>query len=368
MSSFAFDWFGTRVRIESNSHRFLRRLAAGFPSMADGRAGPRPVRYDFQPARGRARRLLRRREILDLDARQPEVHAVRVVLADLLARTGRLFVLHGIALAKEGRSLVVSAPSGFGKTTLAIHLAQRGFGLLTDDMVGIDRATGRVLPFQKALGLRPGTRRGLPAGLGARARRARTGPAAAGGDWTVDPIAMFGPLAPPVPPSMLVVVRPPGIGSRARSLPLMHLRFAANHLPPVATLRAIPGVEEAWADPEDPELLCVRFSDGKGLDRHVRRHRKVIVLALKRPSSGPRFDRPPRMWPIGPFRAAIEMGQEMVNRGHGSRLEREFRGREAHLVMELAALLRHCRCYAMTPGHLGATLDMLERRFAAEHA
>jgi hypothetical protein len=371
MPSFDFDWFGARVRIASNSRPFLRYLGAIFPPLPAppvGRPASRRMRYDFQPARGKARRLRRRGEALELDTRNPDVHAYHVLLADLLERTGGLFVLHGLAVAQQGQSLIVSAPSGFGKTTLAVHLAQRGFGLLTDDLVGIDRATGQVLPFPKTLGLRPGTRRGLPDGLSRRARRARTGDAAAGGDWTVDPVALFGRLAPPMPPSMLVVVRPPGKGASARRLPLMHLRFLAHRKPPLESLRAIAGVEDAWVDRSDPELFCVLFFEGGGLDRYIRRNRKSIILAMKRPPVGPRFDRPPRMWPIGPFQAALELGQEMVNRGHGSRIEREFRGREAHLVMELATLLRRCRCFAMTTGRLDPTLDMLQRRFATECA
>jgi hypothetical protein len=365
MPSFTFDWFGTPVRIESNRGAFLHHLKATFPSAPEHLTRPRRLRYNFRPARAGARHLLRRRHLLELDPRRPEAHAYHVLLADLLARTDRLFVLHGLALARDGRSLVVSAPSGFGKTTLAVHLAQRGFDLLTDDLVGIERATGRVMPCPKALGLRPGTRRGLPAGLGARARRARTAVTPTGGEWSVDPVALFGRIASPVSPAMLVVMRPAGTEPGARSLPLMHLRFAPGHRPPLGTLRGIPGVADAWADRSDQDLLCVRFTEGSGLDHYVRLHRKVVVLAYKRPAEGPRFDQPPRIWPIGPFQAAIEAGQEMVNRGHGSLVEREFRGHEPDLVLELGGLLRGCRCYAMTPGRLDATLDLLQSRFAA---
>ncbi|MEB3301601.1 MAG: hypothetical protein VKN56_06480 [Cyanobacteriota bacterium] len=56
-----------------------------------------------------------------------------------------LLVLHGNALAKEGRAIVCLGRSGAGKSTLAYALMQQGWQLLADDLVVIS-AEGRVLP------------------------------------------------------------------------------------------------------------------------------------------------------------------------------------------------------------------------------
>ena len=63
------------------------------------------------------------------------------------------------------------APSGTGKTTLACLLG-RSFGYLTDETVGIDPPSGRILPYPKPLSVRisPEKRRELSADeLGLRA-------------------------------------------------------------------------------------------------------------------------------------------------------------------------------------------------------
>lgn len=56
-----------------------------------------------------------------------------------------LLVLHGNALAREGRAIVCLGNSGAGKSTLAYALMQQGWQLLADDLVVIN-AAGQVLP------------------------------------------------------------------------------------------------------------------------------------------------------------------------------------------------------------------------------
>lgn len=57
------------------------------------------------------------------------------------------WLLHAAALEVNGQALVLCGPSGAGKTTLALALVQRGFRLLTEEIVWIgDDGTVRGLP------------------------------------------------------------------------------------------------------------------------------------------------------------------------------------------------------------------------------
>jgi len=80
---------------------------------------------------------------------------------------------HAAALSRGGRALVIAGPSGFGKSTLALHLAFRGFTLLSDDMTALRRgspeieAPPRACIFGRVAGdapafAGPGGRRGGP--------------------------------------------------------------------------------------------------------------------------------------------------------------------------------------------------------------
>ena len=75
--------------------------------------------------------------------------------------------LHGAAVAKDGRALVLLGRSGDGKSTLAHALVQdHGWELLADDAIAIDHATDgyRVIPTESLLWLAP---------TGARAKHAQ---------------------------------------------------------------------------------------------------------------------------------------------------------------------------------------------------
>lgn len=72
------------------------------------------------------------------------------------AQTGRLLMFHAGAVChrETGDSVVFVAPSGTGKTTLACLLG-RSFGYLTDETVGIDPPSARILPYPKPLSISP---------------------------------------------------------------------------------------------------------------------------------------------------------------------------------------------------------------------
>lgn len=74
-----------------------------------------------------------------------------VTLAALARRRGEaLWMLHAAGLADdEGRVVVLSAPSGTGKTTAARHLSRR-FAYVSDETVAIG-ADGSVVPYRKPL-------------------------------------------------------------------------------------------------------------------------------------------------------------------------------------------------------------------------
>lgn len=64
------------------------------------------------------------------------------VMAMILHRQG-LLTLHGSAIALEGRASVFLGDKGAGKSTTAAALVRAGHGLVTDDIVAVDVATGR---------------------------------------------------------------------------------------------------------------------------------------------------------------------------------------------------------------------------------
>jgi len=53
--------------------------------------------------------------------------------------------LHASTVALDGRAVLISGPSGSGKSDLALRLLDRGFTLVSDDQTILRKASGRVL-------------------------------------------------------------------------------------------------------------------------------------------------------------------------------------------------------------------------------
>jgi hypothetical protein len=68
-----------------------------------------------------------------------------------------VYPIHAGALTHETGAVILSGQTQAGKTTLTLGLLRRGLGLLSDDLA-ISAADGRsILPYRRAVHIRPGT-------------------------------------------------------------------------------------------------------------------------------------------------------------------------------------------------------------------
>jgi hypothetical protein len=73
----------------------------------------------------------------------------------------RHLLFHGGSAALNDQGVILPAPSRSGKTTLVAGLLMAGFEYFSDDVVVLERATGRLLPFAKCLSIKPGAQQRL---------------------------------------------------------------------------------------------------------------------------------------------------------------------------------------------------------------
>jgi energy-coupling factor transporter ATP-binding protein EcfA2 len=86
-----------------------------------------------------------------------------IPLIEMLKRRNR-FSVHAAGVAVHGRGILIPGSSGSGKSTLALALARAGFGFLGDDMLFLERGSGRLeaLGFPEAFDLTDDTVRLFP--------------------------------------------------------------------------------------------------------------------------------------------------------------------------------------------------------------
>ncbi len=81
----------------------------------------------------------------------------RMINLHVVEHLGDRLVLHGAGVTWRGRSLILPAPSGNGKSTLTAGLVERACGYLTDELVILHPRLDTVVPFPKALSLKQGS-------------------------------------------------------------------------------------------------------------------------------------------------------------------------------------------------------------------
>lgn len=81
-------------------------------------------------------------------------HLLREISRLMFERTGNRVHLHGAALVRHGRAVVLAGRSRAGKSTLAAWLTYRGWGFLTDEAALVDPEALTVAPFWRPINIR----------------------------------------------------------------------------------------------------------------------------------------------------------------------------------------------------------------------
>jgi hypothetical protein len=117
--------------------------------------------------------------------------------------------LHAAAISRNGRGVLISAPSGTGKTTLTVGLLERGWSYTSDEAVAIDPVDLVCHGFPKPLMIKAGSTSLFPRLASARA----TLDAGTDGTWHVPASAVAQSITECVEASAFVILQRPEGGS-----------------------------------------------------------------------------------------------------------------------------------------------------------
>lgn len=151
-----FEFFGHKLLIKSNSSIVLRdfkEVYGRFESRVEGSRANTPSCYIISAKFSQDQSLIIWKGNLYW-IKKGEADPLSFIFRFLIEELKDYFLVHAGAVSWKDKGLIVSAPCGFGKTTLIIELVKRGFFFLSDELAPIHRLSHLIEPFPRSLGLR----------------------------------------------------------------------------------------------------------------------------------------------------------------------------------------------------------------------
>lgn len=347
------EMLDARLRVVTDGSALAERLRGELARfVVPGGRPQRIVEVRFEPPPPRAQV---DGHVIALDDEDAEEQAYGLVFRAALDLTERFVVLHAAALERDGRALLIAGPSESGKTTLTLALLRRGYRLLSDDFTPLERTSGRVHPFLKALGVRPGPGRALARLAGeAVAREA------------VDPhvIARDAIAAAPAAP-LAVALFDGGEAPPQASAPYhFGVRTAGE---PSRVAEVLGRIEGARIERIDRAGLVLAIDPGRqaalALAEALARIDDLVLEYGLMPRSYERRATPPRLTPLRASDALILLARDVQNRRPQGALFRSLGGNAGRLMVELARHLGRARFAWLVAGRPEETATALDAWF-----
>jgi hypothetical protein len=345
------------VVVTTDSSRLLDAIRArlgpfvGEAASSDAEAAEIEVRVNPHPPRLRVGD-----QVQELSGADPAEQAFSAIFRAIVDQVRGYLLVHAAALVDARGAILLAGSSGSGKTTLCLRLARRGLRILSDDFTPIDRSSGLVVPFPKAMGVRRGAgssaaletagatitgRRGLLAHDGLPATARAEGPAPLAGLIFLD-VDDSPALDPAAPITLAVRCAGPRDDVRRRLSSLAGVDLLAERGDEL-TFRVDPRrASSARLEGELAELASATLEYG---------------LVAPHP---PRGDQAPVLRDISPTRAAILLLRELQNRRPGGRLLRSVDGDPTRLLPELGQAIANVPMARLEPGDPEQTALLVE--------
>jgi hypothetical protein len=296
--------------------------------------------------------------------RSEYIHAL--ILNSIYANISSHYLHHAAALSYKDDGMILTADSGYGKTTLTLALVQQGFRFLSDEIAAIGRKDGMVYPYPRGLHIRKETLQMLDLSLPLE-KAARWF-----GKYLVDIDDIFpGMIGSPVKISQIFVLK--NDGARLNSSYPHEFRAVIDHTNPVF-LRQIN---------DNPDIIHVQESVENGypclvvdtvhrmkvvsfFEELCSQHGIVLLDLVKREEQMPGFAPSVECQKIPRSQAALELLRRFLGGHKTALLGAENDQDSTRLLYDLASLIKEADCYQLTVGPLKEMVDVISNIVRSE--
>ena len=269
------------------------------------------------------------------------------MFAPVIYEVKEYFLIHaGSLAAQNNRSLIISAPCGFGKTTLTLELLKEGFRFLSDELAPVSRHTGLIYPYPRGVGmLREGKKKIIVRKCG---------------------------LKNPCKPSCVVFLCLPRL--EGYEIGTRYLELALGRLDKNVYRRIgeLPEVREITVilDRLFPVLRLSVNENARvvpGIQKICRQNNVPIMYTLEGRTTAPDFSAKPELKEISRKDGIFELSRNVLNTGGSALLEEVFGGSHTKMIFELTGLMSKAKFYRLTIGRL-PEMTALVKNLCSENA
>lgn len=251
------------------------------------------------------------------------------------------FLIHAGSLnTPGGKSIFISAPCGFGKTTLTRELIAQGFKLLSDELAPVSLETGLIYPYPRGMGVLAGSGKKIVA----------------------IPQDIIGEKCRPGYVIFLTLRQdPPHQAIRYMEIALGRID---NDL--VTGFRNLAGVQQVTRihDRLFPMLRLLLTPDTIIVPRIqalCHRNNIPIIYTLKGKTRAPDYQAPPQIQELSSKQGVFELSQHILNAHNSALLEETFAGSRPRMIFELAGLMNQARFFNLTVGKLPQMVNLVKK-------